>query len=267
MIWKMIWKPAKQNGGHRPNRLKGGDKSLNVNQKTSESNKKGKDYHWWSKQKMDMEVGSIKGEAWRASGKLQTQSDQITGSTHEDLIEYRVPHHWESIASEDLHEFELATKMAATEADIELLADASITANPSSSSGQEIKQEGPSALDVLESKVTHLIENPREKFKELQDMRIEAEKIKVSADNASASVKNYAASLIADLPKHIAKLKKLGTLLDRMQIEAPDRKLIPELMANVNREIETHKQITMWAERFSLSTPAPKKRRKVKQES
>ena len=72
------------------------------------------DYCWWSQFTMDKEMGKVKGEAWRKSGKLSTRPDPMTGSQEEILIEYKVLKEWARMTAEELNK---ATLSAEQEAD------------------------------------------------------------------------------------------------------------------------------------------------------
>ena len=56
---------------------------------------------------MDREMGKVKGEAWRKSGKLSTRPDPMTGSQEEMLIEYKVPKEWARMTAEELKQGDL----------------------------------------------------------------------------------------------------------------------------------------------------------------
>lgn len=56
----------------------------------------GAELRWWSKEKINPELGTAKAEAWLSSKQLPTRPDRATRSTHEDCIEHGCPEDWES---------------------------------------------------------------------------------------------------------------------------------------------------------------------------
>ena len=100
---------------------------------------------------MNQELGTAKAEAWRSSKKLPTRPDRVTGSSHEDCLEYGCPEDWESWVQENMSKFTVSASGEADDADLALL---DITAQGGASSTEaEVKIEKPQEADSL--KKTH----------------------------------------------------------------------------------------------------------------
>ena len=67
--------------------------------------------HWWSEEKMDIELGSKKAAHWRESKLLPSRPDRVTKSMDRWMVEYGCPEDWEQYTEEELRE--LKTKVEA----------------------------------------------------------------------------------------------------------------------------------------------------------
>lgn len=59
--------------------------------------------HWWSKKKMDDELGEQKAEAWRVSLKDagHWRADPVTGNVEDDFAEWHCPEEWDDYLEEE----------------------------------------------------------------------------------------------------------------------------------------------------------------------
>ena len=79
------------------------------------------DVHWWSKEKMNLEIGGEKAEHWRQSGLIPSQPDSVTGSNEENHKEWGVPQNWARMTMADMRSLALTVSTNADEKDIELV--------------------------------------------------------------------------------------------------------------------------------------------------
>ena len=59
------------------------------------------DLHWWSRERMDKELGAAKAEHWRVANACPWRPDSLTGSKDPDHIEWGVPMEWERMTEKD----------------------------------------------------------------------------------------------------------------------------------------------------------------------
>jgi len=127
-------------------RQKDAKKRIMTTQQQTDRKSKFIEHHWWAREKMDLEIGPIKAESWRASKILTWRPDVVTGSTEDEMVEYAVPVHWERCTEEELKQLMMQTTAEVTEEDANqfanLLQPLELVGSPAASSNSvAIKKE------------------------------------------------------------------------------------------------------------------------------
>eukprot|EP00959_Pyramimonas_sp_CCMP1952_P209887 4391403-Pyramimonas_sp.AAC.1 len=152
-------------------RQKNATSTETVKETTSNLQQKIAQVHWWSADRMDREMGAVKAQRWRDSGKIKNRPDQLTGSTDKDHIEWCVPVSWEQLTESDLRELGIVVDM---EADAESHANfqaAKVFANE-----KDLSTDGTSSgsgMKELAEKVANFKSNLQAELRKYQDYKLD----------------------------------------------------------------------------------------------
>ena len=135
--------------------------------------KKMKDIMWWSKEKMDRELGGHKAEAWRKV--LKWRPDQLTQSEDELLREYPIPVDWERATEGDLQRMTIHTENATDQDDLAVLQSMRTTGNGDDGAEPDvvIKVEKLDPAEQLQKKGLEVLKDPTSTIRRLQDWLME----------------------------------------------------------------------------------------------
>ena len=239
-------------------RSKGGTKMSSNERVISNSSSSRDELHWWSQEKMDVEVGTMKGTTWRASGKLASRPDSITGSTEPHMMEWGVPVLWTQKSNDDGNTFKLKFEGEATDGCVELMG----VASASGDGVEEIAVKKEPETD--EEKVQKRCDLPKEgastQVRRFQEFALESKMLASQADGTK-----YADGLISDNAKHLTKLNKAVKMLEGILTGKPvnDDK-IPELVELMDGLATEHAEIAEWASKFGFIVGAKGSKRRKK---
>ena len=249
-------------------RQKNAQKTSVVQEKIKSANDTIKDFHMWSAEQMDKELGAMRGQALRASGKLESRPCSITGSKEEHMLEFKVPIHWERFLEGNEQEWSVS---GTTECDESIAAMMSDIVNDSSGSGsnqgeivvkQEIVQEKTSE-ELLCKRISEFKATKKDLLRRFQDMQTSA---KVVHKVSSESDQKYALPLTNDLLKHVTKLTKLVRILAKAVVESPEEAGMPKLFSLMDDITQDHQMLQSWAEKVGFVAKSESKRRRTKKE-
>jgi hypothetical protein len=210
---------------------------------------------WWSREKMDTELGAKKAAAWRESCKLQTRPDPVTGSDDPDYVEYGCPEDWSSLATGDTESHDVITRGDADESDLTMLNG---IRGGMPSEDVVVKAEQKTEEDMLQEKATALMQNPRPMLRRLQDYELECKLLATKATDGK-----YTGELGSDVTKFLSKLTKAIKLLNKMcTTQSVQEGEVPQVVTMTDALIKEHDDIMQWAQTFGL-VEKPKKRRKA----
>ena len=239
-------------------RLKDQAKVMEVAQSTSIEQKKIVDLHWWSKEKMDIELGPKKAEHWRQSGLLPTKADSVTGSSEDEFKEWGVPHNWERLTEADMKNLKIESSGQVDQKDMELLRSAETFAETKNEE-PEIKKEK-TELSKLEERITKLTENSATFLRRYQDMTLDAKMLLTLSQNQK-NIK-YATGFLSDLEKHVANLGKATKTLEKVAVGNIEHADASKLMTDLDKLDASHVEINTWADRFGFKLKPQKRKGK-----
>jgi hypothetical protein len=184
---------------------------------------------WWSKFKMDAEMGSVKATAWRESGKLKVRADPLTGSMEEELKEYAVPVDWESRAWDEVVSANVQTVADADEKDIADFKHTALsfgkfaepTEQPVKVKTEPQDDDKTEVVTPIEKKFSDIEADPRGFLVKFNDMRMTLAEI-----DSQATGKKFMNALLEEVAKLQPKLKSLAAVFEAMcmQKAAGDKK-------------------------------------------
>ena len=247
-------------------RCKETEKSTTTDHTVTKSTAKVKQYHWWSEEVMDREIGAEKAKDWRDSGKLCWRPDIITKSTAKHAIEWATPIEYESITEDELD----AIRMRATgecdavqaQGDLEALTDR-LHGGGCAATTTAVVPDEPSELDKLAARITELKKNIKDTFEQFQRLEIETKLIKKYAENPSQSKCPYHIQLATDCGKQIRNVTELVKVLEQMVVEEFSDSEVPKIIQKIDAANVLNETILFWAARCgyeSITSPTPKKR-------
>ena len=237
-------------------------------------------WEWLCKKQMDDKLGEKKAQGWRDSKKLRDRPDTVTGSTEEDMMEWRCPLDWEKFAETSTDSFGLHVVGDASEGDVALVADMQASHGDAASSSDlaKAKQEpGQPLVPVkLEPKTPEQIQehqyqcflgNTAEKTRHFQEMQVNSQWLlrELSKDP-------YSEALQADIKKFATRIGGLVKLLLRAQTEDIGRPGYHKLSAAMEQMEKMNEKLERHSEKFGVkikkknkksSAESSKKRRMV----
>ena len=241
-------------------RKKNAKKGLQSERSSSHKAAKHIEHHWWAREKMDIELGPLKGQHWRDSNKLTFRADSLTKSTHADHVEYAVPVQWESATEEELRLLKIQTTMDATEEDMNMFSEI-----PSSSGGGAVVGGVPIKKEPEEhtpvNRETAFMATLEATYKEFQSIELYLKQIKAKAEQ---SKHKYTDCLKTDAENLAKKVQKFYGIVERMLTEpsSVDPSHVSSVIAKkdaLNIEIAELKE---WAAKLGLVTPSSSSKRR-----
>jgi len=168
---------------------------------------------------MDMEMGASKAKHWRESGLLpEPKPDSLTGSTHEDHVEWQVPEQWQDMTIEAVRQLRLSVKQEADEDAVENMRNI-IDGVGNQSQGTTtvvIKAEYLTLEEELKQRATELIDNPTVTIRRLQDYELQCQVFSTKAANGK-----WAGVFVDECSRHIKSLQRLIKQLQKAVVEKP----------------------------------------------
>jgi len=233
-----------------------GTSTTQVSSSVVESGKqKHQDLRWWSREKMNMELGEKKAESWRNSGKLATRPDPVTGSTDENFIEYGCPDDWDSFVQNDMDRYEVNAAGEADDGDLELLRS---VASGGKTAKVAVKVEPKTAEEIANQKAIDLKENPRPMLRRFQDYELECKLLATKAEDT-----RYTSELATDVKKYLVKVAKVIKLLNNMCTTVMQSSEVGKVVDMTEKLIQEHDTLLEWAQQFGLAEKAKKRSRKA----
>ena len=219
--------------------------------------RKGLDIRWLAKEMMDATVGKMKGDHWRNSGLLKPRPDMLTGSTHEDLVEWPVPAEWESMAEQELQKFwldvsnnvdddETMAELKKRRLTLDGVCSLGSTSASSTDAAAVVKTE-PSAMDGMARRVVDLQANSINVLKEFQGRLLLAQQVQ-----KKALTKNrlYEVQFVADLKQHVGKMSKLIGILQKMAVYETQAAEVPKVIETIDGRLEQERSLRDWYVRY-----------------
>ena len=178
----------------------------------------------WNKHKIQKEMGVFKGDLFM--GILPPKPCRLSGSMHEEAVEYDVPLNWSRFASSDFNQLKLNSETDAKADDVTLMNNLSdLGANPASGSAAAavpVKEElkTPEDLEIeasnaLKVRINTLRDSPESQLRFHQDLKTYIIKIKTKAD-AKKSESKYAGMASKDAGVVIEALDYVIPVLEKL---------------------------------------------------
>jgi hypothetical protein len=235
-------------------RCKTGEKTTEVATEVNDSKDTVDENHWWSSEKMDAELGPLKAQSWRDSGKLPHRPDPISGADLDPFREYAVP---TSFVRKSIGEKNIAIVKTVGTADEEDLALVNSTTNVGAASEVQIKIEPLSETEKVSARIKLLEDDPKPTNRKIQDYMMDSKCIVAKATGVK-----YTEKLIEDCNKHVNKMKAITKILDQMIAGLPyDPTHLPKVIASIDAIDAQQAEIEKWGVRFGLTSPAKKRRK------
>jgi hypothetical protein len=205
---------------------------------------------------MDAEVGPTKAANWRASGRLETRDDPLTGSKDPLMIEYKVPVEWMSTGTSDTMTFGTKVDSEATEQDLELMGGCTNSGNQL----VPVKKEPLTEEEKAKETTKDFKATVGQKLRMMQEFVLESKILTTAAETVK-----YTDGMKNDNIKHLQKLQKVVKILENV---ATGRQMndeeIPKLSEMCEVLVKEHRELGEWASRFGLPfggrQPAKKRR-------
>lgn len=214
---------------------------------------------WLSEEVMDREIGATKAAHWRASGKLASRADSVTGSTEAAFVEWACPEDWDEWMKGETNSYAIKTNAEADEDDHILLKEATGRGSSSTTSEVEVKAEEKTAEEKLEDRARQLVNDPRPTLRKFQDYKLECERLVELANGVK-----YADGIAQDASKLIPKVGKLLKLLTTMSTKPETVKLseVKDVVKSDDILSAQYLEIRDWGEKFGLIAKGKKRVKK-----
>ena len=237
-------------------RQKEARKEVVNNRSVSSEKESHTEYHEWSEEKMNSEMGAAKAEGLRKSGKLNFQPCSITKSTEKHMIEWIVPKNWKSQIERDNMSLQFQSTAEAADSDLALLGETAKEPLP------EVKKEPLTETQKLAIRITEFNNTKQQVLRKFQDMEVSAKSVatRVTQKSTQKSENKYTESFKTDLAAHVSKLTKTIKILVRACSEDMNESELPKLLDTLNAITTTDADLNDWANRFGFVTAQPKKR-------
>jgi hypothetical protein len=209
--------------------------------------------YWWSKETMDKELGEMKSKLWRECGKLIPRADPLTGSTEDPYREFPVPRSMTRHATGSGTVVNVKSEGIGDEADLSMLNNTAADAP-----AIVIKTEKQTIAEIAAARIMTMKADPKPTYRKMNDYLLEAKELSVKIEGVK-----YSDKLAEDNLKHLAKLKSIINILDKMiQGSKYDQNAMPKLVASIEQAERVHVEIDKWAVKFGISAGSKKNRRK-----
>ena len=220
--------------------------------------------HWWSVEKMNMELGPDKAAHWRESNVLPTRGDKLTGNKTEKLIEYGVPLDWETCNYEDLRRLKLEIENEMAAEDLEAFGELT-NPNPTatgSTGATNTEAAAPTESEKLQIRIEQLKANCRGEIEKTQKMLMTTKLVKTRCEVNNGS--HYYDALTKDCTKLVGLGQKLVNILERMLLEEPDDTMMPKVIKMIDDTAKVESIVEHWAGKYGFAEQSSGKRRRVK---
>ena len=225
----------------------------------------GVDHQWWSKYKMDMEMGPVKAAAWRESKVLVERPDPVTGLSGEDHVEYKVSMDWEKKTASDLHSAKFESSCNGDEQDMATLQESgSIFLHPDAASSSTttpspIKVEPKDAEEIAQqaeaARLADIKANTRTYVTKYHTMRYSMVDIQEKCGNSK-----FHANVRDECEKMLAKIKPLVSIFDNLLVKGSDNEKAMTTLAKRSMTVESdYDEIYNYSKSVGLVKKAGKK--------
>ena len=193
---------------------KSGTAKINTSVSRTNSFKTSSDYVWMSKHEMDLKLGAVKAEHWRASGKLEKRADPVSHSMEEDLVEYKVYNDWGR--SEEGGGCKISYDSAADGDEQDLknilgMSSSSGVRSTPTTPAPAIKKEPKTEKQLEDEKVEQLLADPCVHIKRFSSHVVDVESLlpKTLGHKYTAELHNDCQKAIVEMNKVIGSLKEI----------------------------------------------------------
>ena len=213
-----------------------------VNKEYEKKSEKTVQVFWWSREKMDMEMGPLKAAHWRDGNFLATQGDKFSGSKKADFIEYGVPVEWKKMTEAEIKGLKSRIEKELEDNDMDIVKElcggisggGTAAGEGGGTASAEVKEE-PSELQKLQQRIDNLYADPSPVYHKFQDMYLNNKVTMKKIEDATPKERAMAVCLASDLGKHVSKLGKLVKLLEHLCIERPNKESVHELIVAMDQ--------------------------------
>ena len=243
--------------------------SLTNSRSVSEDTQKHQDVFWWSKHKMQQEMGTEKAQAWIDSGRLDERPDAMTNKSGEWLTEFAVPIDWATKVTSVKAEAKLEAETAGDAEKAKLMEEASIemesaiklglakTLGAQASKPEAVVKLEPKEEQTEDEKMAESIkQDPKSWLRLHQEMRTQLMEIVSRSEG-----KKFMTNLSDECNKLLPKVKGLTTIFDGMLSKKPDEKGFPNLCKRIRPVADEYEEIIDHAVRLGV---IEKKKQKAK---
>ena len=226
----------------------------------------------WNRHKIQKEKGVFKGDLFMNI--LKAHPCSISGSTHEEAVEYDVPQAWNRFTSADMNRLKLESDADAKEADSKMMDEAVALGKPSSqSSGSHdpipVKQEEKTPEEILANKKAELLERinnirsaPDIHLRKYQDLKIDLTKIKGKTDSKK-SESRYAAMVSKDAEKVIDAINLVNPVLEKMISRRVADEHIMKVAEGMDSLDAMNDDLQSWASKLGFKDATKLKRKRL----
>ena len=218
---------------------------------------------FWNREKMDLELGPIKGEAIRSMPGAKCRPCRYTGSESDDLKEWLILSDEEEEVGVDRNGWTVKAEGEAGEADMKLLSEMSATASSSKFNQQQtpplqpqVKTEKASADEIAAKEYQEFLGTVKEQHTTFSKMQVEMGDL----DQQLARMK-YTDELRSALKKHTCRLSSLVKVLLRACRDKPLPKEYPKLRNAMAHVMKSQQEFVRMAASFGVVSKSSKRRR------
>jgi hypothetical protein len=219
----------------------------------------------WNRHKIYKEMGDFKGDLFM--GMLTANPCRLSGSTHEEAVEYDIPMNWHRFTHADMNQLKLQNEGDAKPEDAQLIEDLAKLGTKSSSSGTDqvvVKQEPKSAEDIaaeekaaLMQKVNSLRDAPDMTIRKFQDLKIDITKVKGKAELKKSESK-YASMVVKDSEKVLDAIGHLLPQLEKLLVKKPTDKGMMQVLEGIDALNVMNDDLQEWAAKLGFASTVAK---------
>ena len=211
--------------------------------------------------KIYKEMGKFKGDLFMKI--LPPQPCRLSGSTHEEAVEYQVPLAWERFAKEDFDRMKLEGSRDAVAEDLQLMQDVANLGCAASSSATFVKTEEKSPGELQREKIMAFKKEPATHLRKFQDQKIDIQQIQ---NKAEAKQKNdkYAKLLFKDCKESLDAIGEIIPVLETMMKKGTSDANVEKVMVAISVMENNIKDLNEWAAKLGYVIVSAKKRRQNK---
>jgi hypothetical protein len=257
------------------------NKTSGTVQQISGAKAKYTDFHWWSKETMQKNLGENKSQIWIDSNLLKNRPCVLTGLDTEWVREYRIPEGWERMSSEDLTQWVLKSEGQANEQDAKIMQEVAESfafgagssqdhekgADPIKDATPKIKVEPADKATADELMVKTFFLQIECKIEQVQQMEVDTKKMLGQRCELSTKQFKYTESLATDLQNHSSLLVRLQNIMKKCLVAKPEEHKMPVLVKHFEGLVASHSQLKDVGAKFGLITAKVSKRKAKQQQS